>query len=519
MPAQNVTVTATFDDAPAGTYNISGTITGDVLAGVTVAVDTTHSATTDVSGNYTISGLADGTYTVTPSLSGYTFNPATASATVSGANVTGIDFTATADVVNNSPVAKNDSFNVKVDTMLTVNKPGVLANDYDLENAQLTAFIVTQTTNGTLTFVNDGSFSYQPNNGFTGTDSFTYKVSDGELDSNTATVTLTVYNANTNIPPNALDDDYAMATNSELTVDAESGVLANDTDLNDADTLTAEIGTMPLQGTLVFNTDGSFTYTPEEDFVGIVEFTYTALDNNGARSGVATVQIDVKPFNITIGSPVTVLATEVLTDEKFVKIPKIYGMVDGKKASLKKVKAQFTPDKAVGIWSRKVTLYDKKALKNGYAAYFENGDPQKPKNIQIKVKMKTQAKEKIDVDVKVAMLVPPVFESFQIKDDIITEASAGASIIINGKYFGEKIPKVALVIDNKLVKCKVDKNALIYKNYKGKPSPMEPETGISRLTVVLPVKKVNPGTYDVIIDNKIGIATDANEALPKIIIK
>ena len=77
------------------TYSVSGTVTGDVSAGVTVSVDTSHSAVTDGSGNYTISGLADGSYTVTPSLAGYTFAPATASATVSGADVTGIDFTAT----------------------------------------------------------------------------------------------------------------------------------------------------------------------------------------------------------------------------------------------------------------------------------------------------------------------------------------------------------------------------------------------------------------------------------------
>jgi len=93
MPAQNITVTATFDDAQGNTYSLSGTVSGDIQQGVTVSVDATHSATTDASGNYTISGLADGAYTVTPTLAGYTFTPATASATVSGADVTGVDFT------------------------------------------------------------------------------------------------------------------------------------------------------------------------------------------------------------------------------------------------------------------------------------------------------------------------------------------------------------------------------------------------------------------------------------------
>jgi hypothetical protein len=452
-------------------------------------------------------------------LAGYTFNPASASVSVSGADVTGVDFTAAADIVNNSPIARNDSFNIKAGTLFTVNQPGVLSNDYDIENSPLTALQVSAPGNGTLQLAQDGSFSYMPDNGFTGTDTFTYKVSDGELESNIATVTLNVFDSGSNIPPNASDDLYTVNTNDILTVSAEEGVLANDSDLNDGDTLTAEIGTMPLQGTLEFNPDGSFTYTPEKDFSGIVSFTYTAVDNNGGRSAEASVNIEVKPFNITIGSPVPVKATEVLADEKFVKMPKIYGMVDGKKASLKKDKSQFTPDKAVGIWSRKVTLYDKKALKSGYSAYFKNGNPQTPKDIQIKVKMKTQSKEKIDKDVKVVRLVPPLFESFQIGEDIITEASAGASVIINGKYFGEKIPKVALVADNKLIKCKVDKRSLIYKNYKGKLSPMDPESGISRITVILPVKNITSGTYDVIIDNKIGIATDTDGKLPHITIK
>jgi hypothetical protein len=123
MPAQNITVTAIFDDAQGNTYSLSGTVSGDIQQGVTVSVDTTHSTVTDASGNYTISGLADGAYTVTPTLAGYTFTPATANAAISGADVTGLDFIA---VQNTAPqyvltvnggtgsgqYAENDSVNI-----------------------------------------------------------------------------------------------------------------------------------------------------------------------------------------------------------------------------------------------------------------------------------------------------------------------------------------------------------------------------------------------------------------------
>ena len=82
---------------PPATYGISGTVSGLVSAGVTVSLTgaATASTTTDASGNYSFTGLANGAYTVTPSLAGYTFTPANAAVTVSGASVTGKNFTST----------------------------------------------------------------------------------------------------------------------------------------------------------------------------------------------------------------------------------------------------------------------------------------------------------------------------------------------------------------------------------------------------------------------------------------
>ena len=88
--SQNVTIGQ-------NTYSISGTITSNsaALSGVTVTLTGGSTATTNASGVYTFTGVPNGTYTLTPALSGYSFTPTTTSVTVSSANATGKNFTAT----------------------------------------------------------------------------------------------------------------------------------------------------------------------------------------------------------------------------------------------------------------------------------------------------------------------------------------------------------------------------------------------------------------------------------------
>ena len=96
--AGTVSGTGAPKTSPTQTYSISGAITPAAGgSGATVTLSGTASGTTtaDASGNFTFTGLANGTYTVTPSHSGYSFNPSSRSATINGANVAGINFTAT----------------------------------------------------------------------------------------------------------------------------------------------------------------------------------------------------------------------------------------------------------------------------------------------------------------------------------------------------------------------------------------------------------------------------------------
>jgi len=92
----------------------------------------------------------------------------------------------------NPPVAVNDTYSTDVDTQLVLTPPGVLENDSDADGDTLTAVWDTDPAHGSLILNTDGSFTYTPDTGYAGADSFTYKVSDGVLESNIAMVTLTI---------------------------------------------------------------------------------------------------------------------------------------------------------------------------------------------------------------------------------------------------------------------------------------------------------------------------------------
>ncbi|MCG8352510.1 MAG: Ig-like domain-containing protein, partial [Chloroflexales bacterium] len=97
--------------------------------------------------------------------------------------------------------------------------------------------------------------------------------------------------------PAAADDSYATDENVKLVVIAASGVLANDSDADVGDVLTAALVSDPSNGELTLNSDGSFTYTPTANFHGRDAFTYQASDTGSNTSAVATVTITVNPVN------------------------------------------------------------------------------------------------------------------------------------------------------------------------------------------------------------------------------
>ncbi|NNK12822.1 MAG: cadherin-like domain-containing protein, partial [Desulfofustis sp.] len=91
---------------------------------------------------------------------------------------------------NNRPIAQNDEYNTQQDTPLAIASPGVLSNDNDPEGDPMTSQLETNASFGSVSLNSDGSFTYTPNSGATGSDSFTYSANDAGGSSNIATVTI-----------------------------------------------------------------------------------------------------------------------------------------------------------------------------------------------------------------------------------------------------------------------------------------------------------------------------------------
>ena len=229
--------------------------------------------------------------------------------------------------VNDAPVANNDlNFTMTEDTTLTVPAPGILANDTDVENDPLTVLlpviVVTappgDPTLSGLVVNQNGGFTYDPPDDFTGVVEFQYRAQDQNMLSNLALVRITVLEFND--PPTAVNDP-GVSTNEGTLVDIN--VLANDSDPETANTALTLIqpgtaGTQtPSHGSVSIVTVGGvqrFRYTPSGDYFGPDSFTYRNSDGQN-NSNIATVSINVVEQN---DAPVAVNDGPLLAIKNFV---------------------------------------------------------------------------------------------------------------------------------------------------------------------------------------------------------
>lgn len=195
--------------------------------------------------------------------------------------------------INNPPVAVTETIAVLEAGTATALNDGVttslLANDTDADGDALTAVLVTNPTEGTLTLNSNGTFSYAHGGGNLSSDSFTYSANDGKINGAPVTVSITV--TGTNDPPVANDDNIIVPLNGTVTTldNGQNSLLANDSD-PDGDALTATLVTSPSFGTITLNPGGTFSYTQNGTLNAGDSFTYTVTDGT-LTSSSATVNI------------------------------------------------------------------------------------------------------------------------------------------------------------------------------------------------------------------------------------
>ncbi|MFA7430669.1 MAG: Ig-like domain-containing protein, partial [Rhodospirillaceae bacterium] len=186
-------------------------------AGPTYAVTATNGA------NGTVKVNADGTVTYTPKQDWHGAD--TFTTTIKGSDGTTVtrDVAVTVESVNDAPVAKADAATTDYAKPVIVK---VLANDTDVDGDTLSIKDLGVAKNGTVAKNADGSVTYTPNAGFSGTDSFTYTVTDGKGGEATATATVTVA-ADPTKPALVAAADKATTTKGQAVT---INVLANDGD-------------------------------------------------------------------------------------------------------------------------------------------------------------------------------------------------------------------------------------------------------------------------------------------------
>jgi VCBS repeat-containing protein len=188
---------------------------------------------------------------------------------------------------NSPPTAIADLYSTPEDPLLfsIPAGSGVLANDTDAEFDSLSAELISGTQHGQLSLQSDGSFIYEPDDNFFGTDTFTYRAIDLRP-SNAATVSIEITPVYDPVVPVA--DTYKLLPSETVSIDAARGVLVNDSNPERA-RLSAILNTDVAAGMLTFNADGSFSYDPR-GFTGSVSFSYRVNDGTTV-SGAATVTL------------------------------------------------------------------------------------------------------------------------------------------------------------------------------------------------------------------------------------
>lgn len=301
-------VSATTDEDTAVTVDLDATEIDGENYSFTIISQPSNGTLGSISGNqvdYTPNQDWNGTDTFTYKANDGTVDSNTATATI------------TVGAVNDAPIATDVNISTAEDTAASTTLAAT-----DIDGDVLTYIIVSNPSNGSLGSVNGADVTYTPTANWNGTDTFTFKSNDGTVDSNIATVTVTV--ATVNDAPVANDVTASMDENKIAGRYQPVTITLDATDV-EGDALTYFKQSDPTNGTLGSITNNQVVYTPTQDFNGEDTFIYKATDGSADSNG-ATVTITINSVN---DAPVTTNQSAATNEDTAVDITLTSTDVDG----------------------------------------------------------------------------------------------------------------------------------------------------------------------------------------------
>ncbi|MBL8905229.1 MAG: cadherin-like domain-containing protein, partial [Rhizobiales bacterium] len=219
----------------------------------------------------------------------------TESFTVTGTNGATAAVVITITGTNDAPVAVADTVAAEFQTGTTFTAAELLSNDSDIDNPNTALSIagVTSGVGGTVVLNLDGSVTFTPDEGFSGTATFTYTVTDGLATS--APVTVSVIVDGNDAPVASPVTLAAIAEDSGGRVINETELLAGVTDPDGPSLTITALSIAGGSGTLIDNGNGTWTYTPAANDDTGVTFNYTVSD--GTSTASSTASLDITPVN------------------------------------------------------------------------------------------------------------------------------------------------------------------------------------------------------------------------------
>ena len=341
------------EDSVAGVSNQVTVSTNDSIGGDGGDADNYSIESTDTApANGTVTEVSDGVFEYIPNADfngtdSFTYTITDADGTTSTGTVT-----VTVEAKNDAPKAEDDSFTTDEDTLVTITPLTTGTADSDIDgdtivvseiNGEPVALGTAETIvvpNGIVNYSATGVISFTPSTDYNGTVTFPYQISDGNGETDEATITIIV-NAVNDLPI-ANDDTKSVNEDTVLTVTAANGLIKNDTDEDkasltiqeftvDGQTITVDPtngGTTTINnvGDITINANGSYTFSPVQDFEGNVPTITYVLEDNGNLTDEGDLDITVNPIN---DNPVAVTDTYTTNEETPVTLtPLTKGVAD-----------------------------------------------------------------------------------------------------------------------------------------------------------------------------------------------